>query len=286
MRGAALRARARAAARPGRGAPGVPSDALLALDIGNTNVTAGAFGPGGRLERLWRLATDRTRTSDEYGAALAAMLASGPAPAVGAVVYGSVVPALNPVFESAVRGYLGVEPVAVTVSSPLGVPLKVDRPHEVGVDRLLNALAVTRLWGGPAIVVDFGTATTFDCVSARGEYLGGAILPGPKLAAEALASRTAQLPLVEIRRPSRVIGKNTVECLQAGLYFGYLGMIEAVLERSLREMGAREYKQAAVYATGGLAGLFAPEFKRLRNVVPDLTLQGLRLAYEAVVTKT
>lgn len=251
---------------------------LLALDVGNTNITVGAF-KGAKLLRTWRLATDLKKTSDEYGVALKALWPPAMSP-VESAIYGSVVPGLDRVVMTAVKQYLGVEPKAVTYQSPVGIRLKVDRPQEVGVDRLLNALAVYRLHGGPAVVIDFGTATTFDCVSAGGDYLGGAILPGPNLAALALKEHTARLPEVAVAKPKRVIGKNTVECIQAGVYFGYLGMIERVLRETLREMGGAE-RSVKVFSTGGLSGLFTNDLKGIRQV-PDLTLQGLRLAHESL----
>lgn len=258
---------------------------LLAIDVGNTNVTVGAF-EGGQLINLWRLGTDAKKTSDEYGVALSAVVNQGKAIAKGqnrvdAAIYGSVVPALNPVIESAVSTYFGIRAEAVTVKSPLGIKLKVDQPSEVGVDRLLNALAVAELHGKPAVVIDFGTATTFDCVSSRGDYLGGAILIGPKLAALALHEYTAQLPRVDVRPSKRIVGRNTVECIQSGLYFGYLGMIERVLRESLAEMGPAARK-AKVVATGGLAGVFYKDLLKIKAGIehaPDLTLQGLRIAH-------
>jgi type III pantothenate kinase len=250
---------------------------ILCADIGNTNITIGAF-EGKRLEREWRLATDARKTADEYGVQLKALLDGADGlriRRVEALCLGSVVPALTPAFEELARRFFGVRAFVVTAKTDLGLRYKVDNPAEVGADRVLNALAAWKLHGGPVIVLDFGTATTFDCVSKRGEYLGGAILIGPQLASRALAAGTAQLPQVEIRRTERVIGRNTLECLQAGLYHGYLGMIERVLRLSIREMGGKP----KLIATGGLAGLYAKELSI--ELAPDLTLQGLRLAYEA-----
>ena len=261
---------------------------LLAIDVGNTNITVGAFD-GERLLKLWRLGTDPNKTADEYGSALKAIVsndAGGPDPRrrgpaeVEAVVYGSVVPALNPAIEGAARRYFGVEAVAVDASSPVGLRFKVEQPAEVGADRVLNALAAVRLVGKPCVVIDFGTATTFDCVSAKSEYLGGAILIGPKVAAAALARYTAKLPEVEVAKPSRVIGNSTVSCIQAGLYFGYLGMLERVLAGTLAELRpAKGREKVHVIATGGLAPLFLKDLKGVDRHMPDLTLQGLRLAY-------
>ncbi|MFA5139367.1 MAG: type III pantothenate kinase [Elusimicrobiota bacterium] len=243
------------------------SPVLLALDVGNTNVTAGVFR-GERLVKVFRLVTAAYPSS--YSAALRRL-------EVGAVVYGSVVPRLDRVFERLSRKLFGVKALAITPSSPLGLKLRVRTPKEVGADRVLNALAARELFGAPAVVVDFGTATTFDCVSRSGDYLGGAILPGPHLASQALALHTAKLPLIEVARPRRVIGKDTKECIQAGLYYGYVGMIERVLAGTVQEMGCRP----KLIATGGLAGMFSRELE-FDAVSPDLTLQGLRLAYEKI----
>ncbi len=254
---------------------------LLALDVGNTNITVGAF-EGSRLLRLWRLATDVKKTADEYGSLLASLTLHAGGGAVTEAVFGSVVDAVNPALRAAIKKYLAVEPLAIASAVSLPLKLRVDHPEEVGVDRALNALAAVESAGAPCIVIDFGTATTFDCVSARGEYIGGAILIGPKLASAALALYTAKLPEVELARPARVIGKNTVSCIQAGLYHGYLGMLQRVLELTLKEMRATSKKRIRIIATGGLAGLFYKELKGVDSYIPELTLQGLRLAHEAL----
>lgn len=252
---------------------------LLALDVGNTNITVGAFA-GRRLVRRWRHETDPRASASRLGRGLAAA-ARRHRVKVDAAVYGSVVPALERPLERALRAAFGCRAVAVTPRSPLGMRLKVRTPREVGADRILNALAAFEKARGAAVVIDFGTATTFDCVSARGDYLGGAILPGPRMAARALAEGTAKLPLVEVRRPLRVIGRDTAQCIQAGLYFGYLGMIEKLLKLTLGEMrGSRSGAVKRVFATGGLAGLFEKDFPKGVALAPDLTLQGLRIAFE------
>ena len=246
---------------------------LLGLDVGNTNVTVGAFA-GRRLAARWRLKTRPGVGARELGRELASA-ARRHGVRVDAAVYGSVVPRINGALEAAVRRSFGCRALPVTPRSPLGIRLRVRRPRQVGADRILNALAAHERARGPAVVIDFGTATTFDCVAANGDYLGGAILPGPNLAAQALASGTAQLPLVPVRKPRRVVGKDTVECIQAGLFYGYLGMIEKVLRLTLRELAGRP----RVLATGGLAALFKREMPRGVALEPDLTLQGLRIAY-------
>ncbi len=246
---------------------------LLAVDVGNTNLTVGAF-VGERLVRQWRLETDPRRGVEWYARALKCpfrKLDGLP----NAVVYGSVVPPLDATLESAMKKAFGVKPLAVTPRSKLGLKLKVKTPNQVGADRVLNALALKALVGAPAIAIDFGTATTFDCVDPAGDYVGGAILLGPNSAARALHEFTAKLPLVKVRKPARVIGKDTVHCLEAGLYFGYVGMIREVLGRTMSEMGGRP----AVVATGGLAPLFLGDLPGVRHE-PDLTLRGLRFAHE------
>jgi len=249
---------------------------LLAIDVGNTNITLAVFD-GERLRRKRRLETDPPRSAARYGREI--LRCVGENARIDAVVYGSVVPRLNRVIKELSLRRFGRRAVAVTPHSPLGVRLRVDRPSEVGADRLLNSLAVYRMHGGPAIVLDFGTAATFDCVSTKGDYLGGAILPGPELSSRALALYTAKLPRVEMRRPRRVIGKNTVECIQAGLYHGYAGMISHVLDKSIKEMKVRGGRRVTVIATGGLARVFLREIPRIDRVEQDLTLHGLRLAY-------
>jgi len=246
---------------------------LLAVDVGNTNLTVGAFA-GDRLVRQWRLETDPRRSADWYARALKCPFRKVEA-MPDAVVYGSVVPPLDRTLEAAVKKAFGVSPLAVGPRSRLGLKLKVKTPGQVGADRVLNAVALKATVGGPAIAIDFGTATTFDCVDAAGDYVGGAILLGPNSAARALHEFTAKLPLVKVRKPARAIGKDTVECLEAGLYFGYLGMIREVLGRTMAEMGGRP----AAVATGGLAPLFLPDLPGVRHE-PDLTLHGLRFAHE------
>ena len=246
---------------------------LLAVDVGNTNLTVGAFA-GDRLVRSWRLETDLRRGADWYARALKCPFRKLPALA-DAAVYGSVVPKLDEILTNAIKKAFGVKAVPVTPLSKLGFRLKVRTPGQVGADRVLNAMALKALVGGPAIAIDFGTATTFDCVDASGAYVGGAILLGPNSAARALHEFTAKLPLVKIRKPATVIGKDTVHCMEAGLYFGYLGMVREVLARTKAEMGGRP----AVVATGGLAPLFLGDLPGVRHE-PDLTLHGLRCAHD------
>lgn len=246
---------------------------LLAVDVGNTNLTVGVFA-GDRLVRQWRLETDPRRSAEWYARALKCPFRKVDG-LPDAVVYGSVVPALDRTLEAAVTRAFGVKAAAVTPRSRLGFKLKVLTPAQVGADRILNALALKALVGAPAIAVDFGTATTFDCVDANGDYIGGAILPGPNSSARALHEFTAKLPLVKVRKPASAIGTDTVSCIEAGLYFGYVGMIREVLARTKAEMGGRP----AVVSTGGLSALFADDLPGVRRE-PDLTLHGLRFAHQ------
>lgn len=244
---------------------------LLAVDVGNTHLTVGVFA-GDRLVRQWRIPTHPRRCADWYARALSCPTKKTGVPS--AAIYGSVVPSLNRTLEAAIVKAFGLKTDVVTPRSPLGLKLKVKTPGHVGVDRILNALALRALFSpGPAIAVDFGTATTLDCIDAEGAYIGGAILLGPDSAARALHEFTAQLPPVKlVRKPRAVIGKDTVHCLEAGLYYGCLGMIREVLARTKSEMGGRP----RVVATGGLAHLFLADLPGVRHE-PDLTLRGLRL---------
>ena len=249
---------------------------LLAADIGNTAITLGAFR-GTRLLGQWRLPTQRGRSSESYGKDVLGLLRSEiPRAEVGAFVFGSVVPELDRVFKAMARRRLGVPPVVVTPRSDLGIRLRVRKPSEVGVDRVLNTLAAHRLHGSPAVVLDFGTATTFDCVGEGGDYLGGSILIGPALAARSLAWGTSKLPEVKVRPAGGFIGRDTAECIRVGLFQGYLGMVREVLRGTLKEMPAG--RGVRVIVTGGWGGAFAPHLPR-NILAPDLTLQGLRLAH-------
>ncbi len=250
---------------------------LLALDIGNTNIIAGVF-QGEKLRATWRMATSVHRLVDEYAIILLGLLQNRDISAgeIKEVVMCSVVPPLTETFENLAKQYWGVSPLVVEAGVKTGVRIQMENPREVGADRVVNAAAAHRLYGGPLIVIDMGTATTFDAVSKEGDYLGGAIAPGIGIAAEALFQRTAMLPRVEMVRPSRAIGKNTATAIQSGIIFGYSGLIEGVVSRIKHEMGG----QVKVVATGGLAEVMAKETVVIDVVNPDLTLQGLRLVYE------
>ncbi len=249
---------------------------LLAVDVGNTNTVLGLYD-GATLERSWRLTTRRDATSDEIALSVRGLLAeAGRAAVRPEVIVASVVPSLRFPLRQAFRQLFGAEPLFVEPGVKTGMPILYDVPQEVGADRIVNAVAAHAQFGGPCIVVDFGTATTFDVVTAKGEYLGGVIVPGISISAEALFEKAARLWRVEIRKPERVIGKSTAASIQSGLYFGYLSLVDGVIARIEKELGAR----ARVIATGGLAELFGGGSERIEQIDPLLTLTGLRLIHE------
>jgi type III pantothenate kinase len=249
---------------------------LLAVDIGNTNITLGIF-KGEELCAHWRLATVHERMPDEYGALLLQLFAHrGILPEdVSGVAVASVVPALTGVFRELSLTYLKQEALIVDAGVKTGVRIRYENPRDVGADRVVDCAAVQHKYGGPACVVDFGTATTFDAISRDGEYLGGAIAPGIGIAAEALFARASRLYRVEIAPPPRVIGTNTVLAMQSGIFFGYVALVEGLVARFRRELG----EDMKVIATGGLAEKVASETKAIQYVDPWLTLDGLRLVY-------
>jgi type III pantothenate kinase len=249
---------------------------LLAVDVGNTNIVLGAYQQDRRLSS-WRVATDASRMPDEYAVLLDGLLhyADRSLRDVAAVVLSSVVPSLTSTFEDLAQAYCNCTPIVVGPGTRTGIKILYENPREVGADRIANAVATLRLYGGPAIVIDFGTATTFDALSAEGEYLGGAIAPGLTIAADALFQRAARLYRVELKRPKAAIGRNTGSSVQSGLIFGYVGLIEGLIQRFHHEMGP-----ARVIATGGLAEVIAGETTAVDVINPLLTLEGLRLIYE------
>jgi len=250
---------------------------LLAIDIGNTNIVLGLY-EGKRLAAQWRIATDHARMPDEYAVLLFDLFArSGQDPdSVQGIVLASVVPPLTGTFVEVSERYFGQRPLVVDAGVRTGVRIRYDSPRDVGADRVVNAVAAFRIYGGPACVVDFGTATTFDAISAEGDYLGGAIAPGLRMAAEALFARTAKLPRIDIARPPRAIGTNTVHAMQSGLLFGYVGLVEGMVARFREELGP----DMRVIATGGLAPLIAAETDVIEVVDQELTLKGLRMIWE------
>jgi type III pantothenate kinase len=252
---------------------------LLAIDIGNTNTVLGAFD-GEALAQHWRIATRADATGDELGVAIRGLFASAEASIadIEHVVVSSVVPVLNESVVDMCDRYLGIKPLVVGPGMRTGVQIRYDNPKEVGADRIVNAVAAFRKYGGPAVVIDFGTATTFDAIAANGDYLGGAIAPGIRISMEALFTRASKLPLVELIAPreGNVIGKNTVESMQAGIIFGFVGQIDGVVERMRAELGG----SCRVIATGGLASLVNDHSRSIEVVDENLTLEGLRLLYE------
>lgn len=250
---------------------------LIAFDIGNTNISVGVFEEENLLA-TWRIATDVHKMPDEYAVVLLNLLAHRDLSVsdVKEAILLSSVPPLAPIFEELCRRYFGISPRVVGPGIKTGVRILYDNPREVGPDRVADAVAAYRLYGGPVIVVDCGTGTVFDAVSKDGDYLGGAIAPGIVIAAEALFERAARLYKVELARPKQAIGRSTVASIQSGIIFGYAGLVEGILSRFFQELGTR----AKVVATGGLAEVVARETPMIDVVAPDLTLVGLRLIHE------
>ena len=252
---------------------------LLAIDAGNTNVTLALFR-GSELLAQWRLTTDGNRSSDEYGAQVRSLFESAgiDVKEVDAVVIASVVPPLNPSLTRMVETGFGLTPLFVDHTTNTGLKILYDSPSDLGADRIVDAVAAVTKYGAPCIVVDFGTATTFNAVNEAREYLGGVIAPGLMISAEALFARAAKLPRVEIKRPDRVIATSTVGAMQSGLYHGYAGLVDGVLEQMIREMGSKP----RVIATGGLASRIAGASKFIEKIDETLILDGLRIVYERV----
>ncbi len=254
---------------------------LLVIDVGNTNIVLGVF-EGARLRASWRLLTLRERPADEVGLMVVGLLGHERINVadIDSVAMASVVPPLTPIMVGMVKHYFSREPLVVDPRTNAGMPILYERPAEVGADRIANSVAAYeqygRVRGEPLIIADLGTATTFDAVTAKGEYLGGVICPGPQIAADALFQRAARLPRVDVRKPATVIGRTTIHAIEAGLFYGYLGMVEALVRRMSDELGGR----ATRIATGGLAPLIVPETSVFDALEPDITLHGLRIIWE------
>ncbi|HHY47938.1 MAG TPA: type III pantothenate kinase [Firmicutes bacterium] len=250
---------------------------LLVIDIGNTNTVMGVYD-GKRLVTDWRISTDRQKTADEYAMLLRELLGSAGLRTgdVDGIAISCVVPPVITAFEGMCAKYFKVIPMIVGPGTRTGMIIRYENPKEVGADRVVNAVAAYEQYGGPAIIVDFGTATTFCAISERGEYLGGVIAPGVGISSEALFQRAAKLPRVELIKPETVIGRNTVASMQSGIIYGFAGLVDAIVSRMKREMG----REALVVATGGFAELIGTECREIDKIDPYLTLEGLRILYE------
>ena len=261
---------------------------LLTIDIGNTNMVLGVFA-GDSIVEHWRIATVPDRTADEIAALLHGLLARSTvvkeSDLAGISLCSTVPSVLHEMREMVRRYYEDVPAVIVQPGVKTGVPIRMDNPKEVGSDRITNAAAAVHLYGGPAIVVDFGTSTNFDAVSERGEFVGGALAPGIEISVDALSRRAAQLLKVELTRPSRVIGKSTVEALQSGIIFGFAGQVEGIASRMAAELAPGNPESVTIIATGGLAPIIIDEVKIIDAYEPWLTLVGLRLIYERNVAQ-
>ncbi len=252
---------------------------LLVIDVGNTNIVFGVYEEK-ELLYDWRISTEKNRTSDEYGLLFEQIFKYNKIDMdeLSNVIISSVVPPLMHTLPAMSIKYFNIDPIVVGPGIKTGMNIKYDNPREVGADRIVNAIAAYEKYGGPLIIVDFGTAITFCAVSEDGDYLGGAITPGIKISTEALFMRTAKLPKVEIMKPDKVIAKNTANSIQAGVVYGYIGMVDYIIEKMIEEIGGE--KEVNIVATGGFSNLIASESKYIKKIDKLLTLEGLRIVYE------
>lgn len=250
---------------------------LLVIDVGNTNIVLGIF-KGKELMDHWRVSTNRLQTTDEYGVLIRNLfyLNGVNSDEIDAIIISSVVPPVMPTLERMCQRYFGLTPLVIGPGVKTGMDIKYDNPREVGADRIVNAVAAYEKFGGPVIIIDFGTATTFCAVDKKGTYLGGAICPGIGISTDALVQRTAKLPRIEVVRTDKVICRNTVESMQAGVFYGFVGQVDGIVARMRKELGCK----AKVVATGGLAVIVAPATDAIDVVEPMLTLEGLRIIYD------
>lgn len=257
---------------------------ILVVDVGNTNIVMGVYD-NKHLLHSWRLGTDKDKTSDEYGMLMLGLLGVEKinAGGISAVVMSSVVPQIMYTLEHTIRKYFKVEPLLVGPGTKTGINIKYENPKEVGADRIVNAVAGLEIYGGPLIIVDFGTATTFCAITKKREYLGGVICPGIRISADALFQKAAKLPKIDLVKPETVIGRNTITSMQSGIIFGYVGQVDYIVNKIKKEM---QEENIRVVATGGLARLIASESKTIDEVNSMLTLEGLRIIYEKNTVKT
>jgi len=251
---------------------------FLVIDVGNTHIVIGAYKDD-ELAFHWRVASDRHKTEDEYGILIKQLIENQECCSIrdiDMVVISSVVPPLTPVFEDMARQYFNAEPLVVGPGIKTGINIRLENPKEVGSDRIVNAVAAYRKYGGPVIVIDFGTATKFDVISEEGSFLGGVIAPGIGISTEALVERAAKLPRIELTRPPKVVGRNTVQSMQSGIIFGFAGQVDSIVDKIQKELGVK----TRVIATGGFSRFIAGETERVDLVDEFLTLEGLKIIYE------